>query len=277
MEEKIILGLQEPIEIPKLKKRKLLDDPNMVIEITHVPDLLNKENKSSKFDDYLIINDSYFLRKPKNNFFEIIVSCVGIILALVIMSINNFDKGSLIFTSFILIPSLIFIIKSITKKDKEFILSRGQNLIKYPNGWWYKSIISYFNKSSIVLLYIGKYQVPTLKALSNGFLAAPYTIVNFHPLNFWSFMVWYMDKNRPLPPGDAFDEFRERDFQRRKAEGFPSPLYPSFVPTPEATLEQQQERDQYWEERFTTDQNGETQRHFWERDSSLKVDKSQHN
>ena len=69
-----------------------------------------------------------------------------------------------------------------------------------------------------------------------------------------SFMVWYMDKNRPLPPGDAFDPYRERDFQRRKAEGFPPPLYKSRVPTPEATASQQAERDQYWrdEEHYGT-------------------------
>jgi len=43
---------------------------------------------------------------------------------------------------------------------------------------------------------------------------------------FWDFVVWYMDKNRPLPPGTAFDPYREADFQRRKAEGFPKPISP---------------------------------------------------
>ena len=46
---------------------------------------------------------------------------------------------------------------------------------------------------------------------------------------------WYIDKNRPLPPGT--------DFDRRKAEGFPKPLYSSDIPTPEATKEQQAERE----------------------------------
>ena len=59
---------------------------------------------------------------------------------------------------------------------------------------------------------------------------------------FWSFVVWYIDKNRPLPPGTAFDPYREADFQRRKAEGFPKPLYPSDIATPETTPEQQTER-----------------------------------
>ena len=60
---------------------------------------------------------------------------------------------------------------------------------------------------------------------------------------FWDFVVWYMDKNRPLPPGTAFDPYREADFQRRKAEGFPKPLYGSIIETPEATPEQQAERE----------------------------------
>ncbi|MCD9611292.1 hypothetical protein, partial [Tenacibaculum maritimum] len=58
----------------------------------------------------------------------------------------------------------------------------------------------------------------------------------------WSFMVWYMDKNRPLPPGSAFDAYREQDYQRRKVAGFPKPLYPSKIATPEATKEQQAAR-----------------------------------
>ncbi len=72
-------------------------------------------------------------------------------------------------------------------------------------------------------------------------------IISLHAVeDFWTLYVWFMDKNRPLPPGTAFDPYREKDFQRRKAEGFPPPLYPSLVPTPEATPEQQKEREKYW-------------------------------
>nr|BFF39931.1 hypothetical protein BACY1_17360 [Tenacibaculum mesophilum] len=58
-----------------------------------------------------------------------------------------------------------------------------------------------------------------------------------------SFFLWYMDKNRPLPPGTAFDKYRQADYERRKAAGFPKPLFPSSIPTPEATPEQQAERE----------------------------------
>ncbi len=52
-----------------------------------------------------------------------------------------------------------------------------------------------------------------------------------------------MDKNRPLPPGSAFDSYRQMDYERRKAAGFPYPLFPSEIPTPESTPEQQEERE----------------------------------
>lgn len=58
----------------------------------------------------------------------------------------------------------------------------------------------------------------------------------------WNFLTWYMDKNRPLPPDISFDPYRQQDFERRKALGFSILLYPSDIPTPEATPEQQKER-----------------------------------
>jgi len=56
---------------------------------------------------------------------------------------------------------------------------------------------------------------------------------SLNPIEYWSFYVWYMDKNRPLPPGTAFDAYRKKDYERRKAEGFPAPLFESKIPTPE--------------------------------------------
>lgn len=53
------------------------------------------------------------------------------------------------------------------------------------------------------------------------------------PMEWLSLYVWYMDKNRTLPPGTAFDIHRERDYERRKNEGFLQPIYPSAIETPE--------------------------------------------
>jgi len=46
-------------------------------------------------------------------------------------------------------------------------------------------------------------------------------------VHFMSCLVWFMDKNRPLPVGAEFGIYRKADYERRKAEGFPEPLYRS--------------------------------------------------
>lgn len=74
----------------------------------------------------------------------------------------------------------------------------------------------------------------------------------FDALQTHSILVWYMDKNRPLPPGELFDPYREKDYERRKAEGFQPPLYPASIDTPENTPEREKERikreKKYWQQ-----------------------------
>ncbi|WP_271785022.1 hypothetical protein [Aquimarina algiphila] len=60
-----------------------------------------------------------------------------------------------------------------------------------------------------------------------------------------SFYVWYMDKNRPLPPGTAFDHFRKKDFDRRYKKGFINSLYTSLICTTEANRYQQKIKKEY--------------------------------
>ncbi len=60
-----------------------------------------------------------------------------------------------------------------------------------------------------------------------------------------SMHAWFMDKNRPLPPGSAYDKFRELDYLRRKAEGFQEPLYPSDFEITEETKEQEKEKREF--------------------------------
>lgn len=44
-----------------------------------------------------------------------------------------------------------------------------------------------------------------------------------------SLLQWYMDRNRPLPPGIAFDLYRQKDFEQRREQGFPKPLTSSLI------------------------------------------------
>ena len=128
---------------------------------------------------------------------------------------------------------------------KELILNREEGTISMPRAFKKENLVISFEEGEGIVKFTA------------GGGAAPDVYLVFLPENrkkgghlshsdiytFWEFVVWYMDKNRPLPPGTAFDPYREADFQRRKAEGFPKPLYKSYIPTPEATRRQQLERE----------------------------------
>ncbi|MDX8554718.1 hypothetical protein MK851_13940 [Tenacibaculum sp. 1B UA] len=126
---------------------------------------------------------------------------------------------------------------------KELVLDRMNGTISYPRLFFSK-------KQETVPFWL----VTVYKNLQTGGDFTPmgynlilrdrkqnfsWTLAHNRCERYWSFMVWYMDKNRPLPLGDIFDSYRQADFDRRLKEGFPKPLYPSFVPTDEHTPEQQ--------------------------------------
>ena len=128
---------------------------------------------------------------------------------------------------------------------KELIINREEGTISMPRAFKKENLVISFEEGEGIV-----------KFTAGGGAAPDVYLVFLHKnrkrgghlshsdiYSFWDFVVWYMDKNRPLPPGTAFDPYREADFQRRKAEGFPKPLYGSIIETPEATPEQQAERE----------------------------------
>ena len=127
-------------------------------------------------------------------------------------------------------------------------LNRIEGIITFPAAFFQKPVVgsfkeveAYFVASAGADGYANSEELKlrdTFSKKPGALLTASYE----EPHQEWSLYVWYMDKNRPLPPGNAFDPYREQDFERRKAEGFPRPLYSSAIPTPEATPEQQAER-----------------------------------
>ncbi len=152
---------------------------------------------------------------------------------------------------------------------KNIVLDRLNGKITLPATFYYKSRTLKFNHveaiikkmgvpddygggDTVLKLYItDKYE--TFRCLVKSLDTNKHISIKSIPEEndieaFWVFMVWYMDKNRPLPPGTAFDQYRQRDFERRKAEGFPKPLSISYIKTPEATPKQQKEREKYWKD-----------------------------
>ncbi|WP_417786017.1 hypothetical protein [Tenacibaculum sp.] len=153
----------------------------------------------------------------------------------------------IIFSIISLLGFLFFVTYYFTMPLKENIFNREDGIITIPGFMWYKNITMPVEK--IIFTMSGPSSLQGGSAF-RLLIERPDMLYTKYDCFFGgencyqdlSFLLWYMDKNRPLPPGDAFDAYREQDFERRKAAGFPKPLFPSHFDTPEATPEQQAER-----------------------------------
>jgi len=146
-------------------------------------------------------------------------------------------------------------------KNKEFILDRLQGAITFPGYFWEPNNTMTFKKLKFFIPSGGTNVIaaPGINILSPKiFRSFFFFSICGSSYDDMTILTWYMDKNRPLPPFDHLKPYREQDFERRKAEGFPPPLYPAFFSIREDTPEQQAERDKYWVEEITTDENSNT-------------------
>lgn len=156
-----------------------------------------------------------------------------------------------LFTYSLVIIGSFFVIFGFTakKENKMLILDRLNGKISYPDYFYLPPLHGDFNKIKAVISIsgdidgaIGREYLKFVNVFKNRKFDLLRTISYDDPYEEWSLYVWYMDKNRPLPPGTAFDAYRDKDFERRKKLGFPRPLYTSNIATPEATPAQQKER-----------------------------------
>ncbi len=145
------------------------------------------------------------------------------------------------------ISFVFFTVYYFTKPNKEELLNRRDGLVTMPGFYWQKNITIPFKDCLFAYSTggedgTGAFRLEAIRPTESWFNTfAEFNLGFGHCYAAMSFICWYMDKNRPLPPGTAFDAYRERDYQRRKAAGFPYPLYPGIT-TPEATKAQQKER-----------------------------------
>ena len=200
---------------------------------------------------YLLCNDEFIVGKTKNvKWVPIIMSIIPFLLVAVLFKNvwNGTSEYEYIFVFFLfLLLGLFFVFYGLTMPKTEAILNRRDGLITFDGFLWQDNITMPF--SEVEFCYStggedlqGAFQLQIMRP--NKWVTFAISIaLGRDCYKEMSFITWYMDKNRPLPPGELFDPYREADFQRRKAEGFPKPLYPSDIPTPEATPEQQAERE----------------------------------
>ena len=158
-----------------------------------------------------------------------------------------------VFTYIFGILSVSTLMYGLITPRKYLVLDRMQGMISLPPRFWGKPVTAPFN-NCIGVITGGRGINNALEVWPNDKRIRGGIVLNINDLptliQYWSLLVWYMDTNRPLPPCDELDTYCLRDYERRKQEGFPPPLYPSCIDTPEATPEQQKERDAVWSEKI---------------------------
>lgn len=170
---------------------------------------------------------------------------IGALVALFSSGNKEITITNVLVTLSFLLGVIFFVVYYYTAPYKEFICNRKDGLLTYPGFMWQKNITMPINR---VIFTMSGPSVQGTGAFNllierpDRFYSKYLASMNNNCYVDLSFYLWYMDKNRPLPPGTAFDPYREEDFERRKSEGFPKPLFPSSISTPEATPEQQAER-----------------------------------
>ena len=221
-------------------------------EIDTYPEAIDKDyfSKSGKgslkrLDDKIYLRSMAFLLST-----NIYFGGGAIVLGLWFLSFG-LDDSRVPWFIMLIIAGAFWVIYALTvnKNNKRFELNRMEGIITYPDHYFRRPIQGKFKELKAIISvsgnidgYVDREYLKFLNTFKPRTLAGVYTVYG-DPHKKWSFYVWYMDKNRPLPPGTAFDAYRDQDFKRRKTEGFPRPLYYSCIPTPEATEAQQEERE----------------------------------
>ena len=237
-------------------------DGRLPFLIGYVPSDLTKEivqtHNPVVRNHYEIATDEFLSKDVSSSHADYQLGGVFVLLGIFFCALDGFKSVSELL-GFCAIASIFFIYGFIAP-EKKVKFNRFTSTISYPDWFFFGPHTVPFSELEVFWTSTGG----ASGALGQRLVTRPprpswprAISLNMHPGLFdksWSLIVWYMDKNRPLPPGDAFDEYRERDFERRKAEGFPAPLFPSRFATPEATPEQNAERRRYWrdEDHFGT-------------------------
>ena len=189
--------------------------PFPIVLTTELADSMNVERAD---DEFLIFNPSSLIRSTLIVIGGIL-SCTWIILICIEMN-DPFSRLYSPAMSGAILASFFLLLNGLLAPSRRFVLDRVKGTVTFPRHLFFLRCTIPFSK--------------VIPGYSNGNLgfAHPYSgivipVLGAYDSGWWSFYVLYMDKNRPLPQGDTFDPYREQDFLRRKAEGFPKPIYPS--------------------------------------------------
>ena len=203
--------------------------PHIILERPREKNKMCKENGITRADDqFYIVDKSLYTGKMYMyiGLFFLIFAFFGA------FSRDAFEIPGVFFLILYFLTGILLIVYQYTHPPKKIILDRLNGIITFPNVFYGKPITMPLDKVLAALKLNGMGAPVSLGFYHHKILATSIRIDNT-PKSSWSFIVWYMDKNRPLPPGKVFDPYRQKDYERRKKEGFPKPLYQSWIATPE--------------------------------------------
>ncbi|MCX7726060.1 MAG: hypothetical protein N2053_04345 [Chitinispirillaceae bacterium] len=213
-------------------KKKIFHNA-LPFEIILHPDPLDKEllGENEKVDDCCWIQDD---ERRGLLYVGIFFGCVPLLFFL-IKSISSQNVLTLfLIHSLLSLPGLLIILYYFTCPPQKLILNRVEGTVECPPFLYGKPKKFLFSEIIPVATFAKMdYYLslkPPIQKWTDYFISIPVQRSSGRRyLEEWSLIVWYMDKNRPLPPGTAFDPYRKRDEERRKKEGYPPPLYPSRI------------------------------------------------
>ena len=203
--------------------------PHIILEYPREKNEMSKSNGITRADDqFYIVDKSLYTGKMYMyiGLFFLVFTSFGA------FSRDAFEIPGVFFLILYFLIGILLIVYHYTHPPKKIILDRLNGIITFPNIFYGKPITIPFDKVLAALKLNGIGAPVSLGFYHHKILSTSIRIDNT-PKSSWSFIVWYMDKNRPLPPGKVFDPYRKRDYERRKAEGFPEPLYESWIGNPE--------------------------------------------
>ena len=203
--------------------------PHIILEYPREKNEMCKENRITRADDQFYIEDKSLYTGKMYMYIGLFFLVLTFFLS---FTIDADEIPGVFFRVIFFLIGILLIVYQYTHPPKKIILDRLNGIITFPGVFYGKPITMPFDKVLPVSKFNGIGAGESLGFCHHKILATDIDL-DYTPKSSWSFIVWYMDKNRSLPPGKLFDPYRKRDYERRKAEGFPEPLYESWIGNPE--------------------------------------------
>ena len=199
--------------------------PHIILERPRGKNEMSKSNGITRADDQFYIVDKSLYIGKMYIYFGVFFLVLTFFLS---FTIDANKIPGIFFRVIFFLTGILLIVYQYTHPPKKIILDRLNGIITFPGIFYGKPITMPFDKVLPVSKFNGIGAGESLGFCHHKILATDIDL-DYTPKSSWSFIVWYMDKNRSLPPGKVFDPYRKRDYERRKAEGFPEPLYESWI------------------------------------------------